>query len=243
MKKILNYILIGTLISFAYNCEEDFTEGGPDYVTFERGAKTFKVDKNATTTKDVSIYSGYVTGADRTFTVLVDEASDLTAAYTLPSTVTIPANSNVGTMSLSITDDDGLGFADQKLILAFQGESGVNLSDALTINVAELCLDTITKLTIMLDAYPEETTWEVFDLSGTPTVIFSGGPDDGPADTTFSTEFCLTPGMYGIVVYDSYGDGGPTYTVSANGSDLASGSVPNTGNPATSFSSAQFTID
>ncbi|MUU79359.1 RagB/SusD family nutrient uptake outer membrane protein [Winogradskyella endarachnes] len=68
---------------------------------------------------------------------------------------------------------------------------------------------------IQLDDWPDETTWQIFDLSGDPTVIISGGPYVNPDDdfTIKSYNFCLASGNYGIAVYDSYGDGGSAYTV------------------------------
>mgnify|MGYP006897119526 CR=1 FL=1 len=59
-------------------------------------------------------------------------------------------------------------------------------------------------------------------MSGTPTVIASGGPYDNPADdfAVLNFEYCLLPGDYGVVVYDSYGDGGPTFSVSSGATTL-----------------------
>jgi hypothetical protein len=91
-----------------------------------------------------------------------------------------------------------------------------------------------------LDTWPDETSWEVYDLTGTPTVIFSGGPYINPDDdfAELSFDFCLAAGNYGVVVYDSYGDGGPTYSVTtATGTLVPSTSVGG------SQSSATFTVN
>ncbi|WP_422106041.1 RagB/SusD family nutrient uptake outer membrane protein [Winogradskyella sp.] len=75
---------------------------------------------------------------------------------------------------------------------------------------------------IQLDTWPDETTWEIYDLSGAPTLIISGGPYINPDDdfAVLSYDFCLPSGSYGIAVYDAYGDGGPTYSVSTGSTIL-----------------------
>ncbi len=240
MKKIINYILVGILISFAYNCEEDLPSGSTNYVTLEESPNGFTVDKDATSTKDIYVYAGNKTGSSRTFNVLVDGSSTLTASYSVPSTVTIPANSNVGALSVSITDDDTLGFVTQTLVLDLEAEAGQSFGENLVINVAEACPGSLVQFFLTLDTWPDETTWEIYDLSGTPAVIFSGGPyvnpDDDFAELAF--EWCLLPGDYGVVVYDAYGDGGPTYSVSSGATTLV-GSTTLGG----SSSSNTFTIE
>lgn len=240
---------MGIIISFTFACEDDLPSGSTNYVSFGSTPYSFKVEKDATSTKDFKVYAGNVKGSDRTYSVVVNESSTLGAAYyTVPSTVTIPANTNEGTLSISITDDDNLGFVNKTLILDFVDEAGINFGDALTINAAELCLDTIAKLKLDFDGYAEEAYWEIYDLSGTPTVIFSGGDNgeyDGNDDSTLAFEFCLASGNYGVVVYDNYGDGGTDFEVTVNGEVLATGSTPNAGGgyPVITQSSETFTID
>ncbi|EDP71623.1 hypothetical protein FBALC1_04027 [Flavobacteriales bacterium ALC-1] len=240
MKKIINYIMVGILVSFAYNCEEDLPSGSTNYVTFETSPSGFTVDKDATTSKDIFVYAGNKTGSARTFNVSVDASSTLGASYSVPSTVTIPANSNVGALPVSITDDNTLEFVPQTLVLNIQEESGTDINGSLVINVTESCPGTLVQFFLDLDTWPDETTWEIYDLSGTPTVIFSGGPYNNPADdfANLFFEFCLLPGDYGVVVYDSYGDGGPTYSVKAGATTLV-GSTTLGG----SSSSNTFTIE
>lgn len=61
-------------------------------------------------------------------------------------------------------------------------------------------------LTINLDDYPEETTWEVRDLNG--NVWVSGGPyGNQPDGSTVVEPICLPDGCYDFIIFDSYGDG------------------------------------
>ena len=237
MKKILNYILIGAFISFAYNCEED-DSAGSNYVTLESSPIGFSVGKDATETKDVNVYTGNVTGSDRTFSVAVDASSTLGTSYTVPATVTIPGGTNVGTLAVSVTDDDTLEFVAQTLVLSIEDEAGISVGGNLVVNVTELCPANIVTFKLNLDTWPDETTWELYDLSNGSVVIASGGPYINPDDdfAALSFDFCLQAGDYGIVVYDSYGDGGPDYTVSVGSTTLASGSLSST------FSSSTFTL-
>ncbi|WP_212745826.1 hypothetical protein [Winogradskyella algicola] len=247
MKKLSIYTLLTLFIATFYNCEEQELASEFNYVTFESGPTKFDVVKDATSDRDISVYSANKTGSDRTFMIQVDQSSTLLANYTVPSSVTIPANSNEGTFSISVTDDDNLGFVTQELILDFVDESGVNLSDPLIIEVTEECLDTIVSLSLTFDDWAEECTWEIYDLADTSSPIFSGGNGgeyDALDNTTFGLDFCLASGSYGIVVYDSYGDGGTTFEVTSLGSTLASGAVPG-GNPANvpTQTSSTFTIN
>ena len=80
-------------------------------------------------------------------------------------------------------------------------------------------------MTLTLDNYPGETTWELVDAAG--TVVWNGGPYSG-GGTVVETS-CVGDGCYTLNVYDSfgdgmccaYGDGG--YEFSQDGVVLASG--------------------
>lgn len=89
------------------------------------------------------------------------------------------------------------------------------------------CQDNELTLTIVLDDYPEETTWEVKDGN---TVLASGGPYSN-AGSSVTEDICVPDGCYDFVIYDSYGDGiccawgNGSYelTEDSNGASLASG--------------------
>lgn len=73
-------------------------------------------------------------------------------------------------------------------------------------------------LSLTLDCFGSETTWEVQDAAN--TVLFSGGPyEDDAEGTVITEEFCLNTGCYDIVLYDSFGDGfGTSQWCNASGS-------------------------
>lgn len=82
-------------------------------------------------------------------------------------------------------------------------------------------------VSIEFDNYPEETSWEITDLSG--NVLYSGGPYSEDA-TSFEEEVCLGPDCYLFTISDSWGDGiccgfgeGFYEVLDENGEVLASG--------------------
>ncbi len=238
MKKYYKYLAI-LIAAVLFNCEkEDTSSSLKDYVGFERGPIAMTVVKNGTSTKDVVVYSSDISSMDRTYNLIVDtDATKLKSAYVVPATVTIPANTNEGTFTVSVTDDETLEFVNQALVVDFESKVGLYFGDKLTINVTELCTDNLVRLALTFDSWPEETTFELFDLSGEePVVINSGGPFNGKASANI--DFCLKAGKYGIAVYDEYGDGGAVYTVSS-GSNIY---VPKTTTTSES-STAEFTIE
>lgn len=61
-------------------------------------------------------------------------------------------------------------------------------------------------LTIILDNYPEETSWDLQDGSG--NVLASGGTyGSQPDGSTVIETMCVADGCYDFTIYDSYGDG------------------------------------
>lgn len=84
-------------------------------------------------------------------------------------------------------------------------------------------------LTINLDNYPGETSWDIQDNNG--SVLASGGTYSGQAGATVVENVCLADGCYDFTIYDSYGDGiccgygngSYSLTDDSDGSVLASG--------------------
>ncbi len=61
-------------------------------------------------------------------------------------------------------------------------------------------------LTIVMDNYPEDVSWEIIDANA--VVIESGGNYGGLASgSTVIENFCLETGCYDLEMYDSFGDG------------------------------------
>jgi hypothetical protein len=90
------------------------------------------------------------------------------------------------------------------------------------------CIENEVTLTLVLDNYPEETSWVVTDASGS-TVASGGTYGSQPDGSTVMTDLCLPDGCYDFTIYDSYGDGicctygNGSYSLVFQGSLLASG--------------------
>jgi len=88
------------------------------------------------------------------------------------------------------------------------------------------CSDNEVTLSITLDNYPGETTWEITNSSG--ATVAAGGPYSG-AGSTVTEDLCLPDGCYDFTIFDSYGDGiccsygNGSYTLSEGSTVLASG--------------------
>ncbi len=85
-----------------------------------------------------------------------------------------------------------------------------------------------TNLKFIFDNYPEETSWDIKNGSG--TVVASGGTYASQADgSTLNIANCLPVGCYTLTVKDSYGDGmccsygNGSFTLTGGGTTLASG--------------------
>lgn len=125
--------------SFFVGCDSDDEITPPNYVTFGTNSVDLVVNENSSASFDVTVYTANETGSDRTFTINVDESSTLNSeALNMPSTVTIPANSNEATFTVDVTDTN-LDNAGETLILTIQGEQGVYTGDPLEVNIARFC--------------------------------------------------------------------------------------------------------
>lgn len=87
--------------------------------------------------------------------------------------------------------------------------------------------DTDVTLTIVLDNYPEETSWQILDGA---TVVASGGTyGSQPDGSTVQEVISLSAGCYDFVINDAYGDGiccsygNGSYSLTDGGTTLASG--------------------
>lgn len=206
MKKI-TFLLLIAVFSFAINsCENDAPKTEDlNYIGFENTSFQFPVDIDGTTEHVIKAYTTQKTSSDRTFPISVD--IDLSTAdpssYTVPATVTIPANTNVGEIPVTISDIN-IGVAGKMLVLKLGLEENLYTSEAIALSVIQSCPGNEVFLDITFDGYASECSWELVDSSN--ALVASGsGYDDG--DVSFATSFCLGVGTYTFSIYDSYGDG------------------------------------
>jgi hypothetical protein len=226
MKKILSFILLFAAL-FSFNRCENNIKGTNDlnYVTFEATSIDIGVDLNGSTTSDIKVYTTQKTGSDRTFAinVLADESSADLAAYDVPASVTVPANSNVGTFTVGISDVN-IGENGSTVVLDIQAQEGVFKGEPTTITITQICPYNEVILNMNFDGYPEESYWDLTDADGN---VVASVPAGTYADMESARKkFCLIDGTYTFTMRDAYGDGITApggYSLSYNGTVIASG--------------------
>ena len=234
--KYLKFLFI--LISLVFvSCDADLDPKIQNFVSFE-AKPALNVPVDSSESFDIEVAASNTTNSDRTFNIEVVR-NELTIPNEIPGQVTIPANSNVGSFTVELTDNETLGFEGQEIELGFEQLPDINFGDNIVVNVTERCDDTIVDLIITTDDFPGETTWEVYDLTNDdPVLVASGGPYDA-AGAEIEEQLCLATGDYGVVVYDSYGDGivDGGYEVFVGNEQLVDGEVGGLS------SQTEFTID
>lgn len=135
------------------------------------------------------------------------------------TTITLPSLAvGSGSQTLTITASQPNGIADPNA-----------LNNVRTVNFTVASPATIADLSIILDDYGSETTWEVF-VANSDEVLFTGGPySDGADGQEENSELCLAEGCYTFVMYDDandgiccgYGEG--SYSINASGTVLVVG--------------------
>lgn len=204
MKKYFLLLITIFTMSFFVGCDYGDDIESPNYFVFESSSTDVGVDINGNKSVDINVYSGNITGADRTIEVSVDTSSTLSSeAYTVPGSLTIPANSNEGVFTVDIADID-ISATGETLILNLTPERGLSVGESITLNVVQVCPNPEFKISFSFDDWASETSWDVKDADG--NILFEGGGyEDG--DTSASKALCLTSNEYTFTVYDAYGDG------------------------------------
>lgn len=141
MKKLTTILLlIFSLLAFN-NCSDEVV-GTKDinYVSFQGTTSKIVVEKNSTASSDIKIYTTQTTGADRVFNIKVIPTltTAVAASYKVPATVTVPANTNVGTFSVGISDVS-ISASGVKLVLGFATQDGLFTGSNITINMTRIC--------------------------------------------------------------------------------------------------------
>lgn len=132
--------MIMAISTVLVGCQYDDDYTPPNYVTFEAEEINVPVDEDGSNSIDVKAYTADVTGSDRTFTINVAASSTINPdSYTVPGTITIPANSNETTFTIDFVDNSLSNEGDDVLVLELQEEQGLSAGAPLEINVAKIC--------------------------------------------------------------------------------------------------------
>ncbi len=110
------------------------------------------------------------------------------------------------TASISLTSYEG-----NVIYLRFTGETGTRERSDMAIDKLSISSGIITDctdvtLTLVVDNYPEETSWTITN-DGSSTVASGGTYNSTPDGSTVIETACLDAGCYTFTMNDSYGDG------------------------------------
>ncbi|MFO7744366.1 MAG: hypothetical protein R6V36_03160 [Psychroflexus sp.] len=236
MKNVCKLIMI-SITALLISCDTDPILAPGEYVSFEENSKSLSLEVGQSISDELTVIAGGISGADRTFNLIVDEATTIPeSSLDLPSSVLIPGGTNQGTVSYTIDYNDELGVTGGDLVVRLEdtrenqlvrrAEVNEDLRDQgsnsqVNILISVVC-DTPATVDFVFDGYASETTWSIRDTAGA-TIYTGGGFSDGRE--TFTRDICLSDGNYVFVVEDSFGDGlsdpnAGTASVSFNGTVL-----------------------
>lgn len=181
-----------------------------NYVAFQSNSVELVTPAVGSGSAELNVYTTTTSGSERTFTIEV-VASGTTADpanFTVPSSVTIPANSNVGTF---IVESDAVNIG-KSIVLRFTPTESINIGSTMTVNVYEECLEQLLFLDIKFDTYPDEFAWEIVDSEGNVVAgknfgAYPRNPAPAFRLAQIRERICLPLGSYTFTAYDAYGDG------------------------------------
>lgn len=156
----------------------------------------------------IGVQSTTTSSTARSFDVVVNATSTGAIGDYSIGTVTIPADSYDGTLTVTFVDTNLVESVPYTLVLELALPDGVaNVgSKTTTINYNKYLICNDFVLTMNEDSYSDERSWDVTDAAG--DVVESG---DGYAFVSGGQQIVetmtLADGCYTFTIYDSYGDG------------------------------------
>lgn len=227
MKKIKLYFSALATLALLSACETaDLEPQGTSYVALEAFESPQEVPSGGTLNREVKVYAANVTGEDRVLDIVTSSVTLDAAAYTVPSTVTIPAGSSEGSFVISVSDVNLDVALDKGITVNLAATPEIATGDSFRLNVSRACPTGEQKLrvAITLDRYPEEVYWRVRNSNGVtvldnnpPAGSFWGGYAGLPRNSVQRAAVCLAPGNYTFQIYDQYQDGGGAVLVTLPG--------------------------
>ncbi len=214
MKKIAYIFLAILSVATLENCEENYLPPALDYVTFEYDPLQLTVLKSTSVSIDVHVYSTQISGSDRTFNVIVSDDTTLDpTSYSVPATVTIPANSNDGFIAVMFSDSDDT--LDEQGVLVLDLDLGTT--------------DTFKGSSINLNVQKKCPLNDINDLVGSFSVTSDPNGYENPFTTTASGDSSLiVDGLAQTFIADFWGETvieGGTFTMNVN-FDTGAVSIP-----------------
>lgn len=143
MKKL--FILLISVASFVSCSDPDGVTYNDNltYLAFEKASYDLPVLVNSSSTVDVKFVASSKSNVARTYnlSVVTEESNANPLTYSVPATVTIPANEYIGTVTITGTDNNLLDLVIKKLVIEVSGLNAKESTDTqkITVNVFEVC--------------------------------------------------------------------------------------------------------
>lgn len=216
MKNKIFYFLTLILLTTLTGCEENAEPTGIDFVTFETQDESYVLDLGSTLNAEYKVYTATKVGSDTSFNVTVG-GSIGSSSYNVPATVTIPANSNEGTLSISISENNFDTTNGETLTLALSSD-GYFLGETLTIVVNVFCPSQIAGNYAYSDGNMKAAT--ITAGSGINNFVVSGDNQFGSNYSFNINDQCGSISVTGGFLPDNFG-----IAVSGSGTVMANGNV------------------
>jgi hypothetical protein len=234
MMKNIKYIFLFVLVLLMFNRCEDDIMGTEDinYISFEVVSPTVIVEQGGSAETEVSVYTTQKSGSDRTFNVeVVEEGTSANApSYNIPASITVPANSNVGTLSITCQDND-LGQDPVSVELKIGDSEGLYTGNTVSFTIQKHCTLDINDF---IGTYSGDTPWgatqvettmqgEQLYITGVGVAFLTGywgevitSMEALPLNVDMeSGDFTIDQALYAITTYN--GEEQPPYYLSAHG--------------------------
>lgn len=226
MKKLKLFFTLCLSIVVLYSCKDEVVAPGTSYASFEARISDVGVAAGSTVTKEVKVYTANITGADRTIDITIGGNTPATA-YTAPSSVTIPAGTNEGVISITF-NETGLSIINENTFtISMTPTADISVGGSASFKVAQVCPggEVKIKVAVTLDPWPEEVYWRLISDNGNGSIVLANNATPafgGYAGLSGVQEHvaCLPSGTYLFQVYDAYGDGAGAVNITADGAPI-----------------------
>ncbi|KEZ94203.1 baseplate J/gp47 family protein [Nonlabens ulvanivorans] len=143
MKNIFKYLGVALAILMV-SCEADpliYNGNNNPLISFSSPSYNLEIVIDATGSLDVPVNSSSLSSTDRTVgvEVIVDDTTALAGSYSVPATVTIPANEYSGILTIDGTDIAGVDTSALTLVIGLTPGSGFTTGPNATISVFQVC--------------------------------------------------------------------------------------------------------
>jgi len=223
MKQFKIYTLLFLSLAIFSSCEEEVVAPDTAYASFEAYfSSDVTVTPGEVYNKSVSVYTANISDTDRTINLTASGTIDA-ASYTMPTSVTIPANTNEAVVNLTFNETDLDIIVDKTLNIEMVANDNVMVGDGITLNVAKGCPtgEGKVKVAVVLDSYPEEVYWRIVNTDTGATVMANNAtPAYGGYAGLSGTQrdaACLVNGNYRVDIFDGYADGAGAFEITVNG--------------------------